>query len=112
MTDDARRELQRILADGLGALRPSLWLASLAYLTDVCAATADAEAAEALYPELAAYSGGNVMVGHLVACYGAADRYLGMSATALGDWDRAEAHFQSALALNTGLGARTWLAHT
>ena len=38
MTDDARRELHRILADGLDALRPSLWLASLAYLTDVCAA--------------------------------------------------------------------------
>ena len=112
MTDDARRELHGILADGLGGLRPSLWLASLAYLTDVCAATGDTGAAEALYPELAAYSGGNVMVGHLVACYGAADRYLGMTATALGEWDRAEAHFQSALALNTGLGARTWLAHT
>jgi DNA-binding CsgD family transcriptional regulator/tetratricopeptide (TPR) repeat protein len=112
MTDDARRELRRILADGLGALRPSLWLASLAYLTDVCAATGDAEVAAALYPELAAYSGGNVMIGHLVACYGAADRYLGMTAAALGEWDRAEAHFQSALALNTGLGARTWLAHT
>ena len=30
----------------------------------------------------------------------------------LGDWDRAERHFQAALALNTRLGARTWLAHT
>ena len=41
MADDARRELHRILADGLGGLRPSLWLASLAYLTDVCAATGE-----------------------------------------------------------------------
>jgi DNA-binding CsgD family transcriptional regulator/tetratricopeptide (TPR) repeat protein len=112
MVDDARRELRRILACGLGTMRPSLWLASLAYLTDVCAATGDAEGAQALYPELAAYAGGNVMVGHLVACYGAADRYLGMASATLGEWDRAEAHFQSALALNTGLGARTWLAHT
>lgn len=112
MADDARRELQRLVAEGLGGLRPALWLASLAYLTDVCATTGDADAAEALYQELAAYSGGNVMVGHLVACYGAADRYLGMTAATLGDWDRAEAHFQSALALNTRLGARTWLAHT
>jgi DNA-binding CsgD family transcriptional regulator len=59
-----------------------------------------------------AWAGGNVMVGHLVACYGAADRYLGVTATVLGEWDAAEAHFQSALALNERLGARTWLAHT
>lgn len=52
------------------------------------------------------------MVGHLVACYGAMDRYLGMTASVLRDWERAEAHFQAALALNTRLGARTWLAHT
>ena len=112
MVDDARRELRRILDDGLGALRPSLWLASLVYLADACAALGDAEAAEALYPELAAYSGSNVMIGHLVACYGAMDRYLGTTAAVLGDWERAEDHFHAALALNTRLGARTWLAHT
>jgi DNA-binding CsgD family transcriptional regulator/tetratricopeptide (TPR) repeat protein len=112
MEDDARRELRRILDKGLGSLRSSLWLASLVYLADTCAALGDAEAAEALYPELAAYSGGNVMIGHLVACYGAMDRYLGTTAAVLGDWERAEDHFHAALALNTRLGARTWLAHT
>jgi DNA-binding CsgD family transcriptional regulator len=112
MEDEARRRLRAILDDGLGALRPSLWIASLVYLADACAALGDEEAAEALYPELAAYAGTNVMVGHLVACYGSMDRYLGTTASVLGDWDRAEAHFQSALALNTRLGARTWLAHT
>ncbi len=65
-----------------------------------------------LYPELAGYTGSNVMIGHLVACYGAMDRYLGMTAAVLGDWERAEGHFHAALALNTRLGARTWLAHT
>ena len=30
------------------------------------------------------------MIGHVVACYGAADRYLGMLAATLGEWDRAE----------------------
>ncbi len=112
MEDDARRELHRILDDGLGSLRPSLWLGSLVYLADACAALGDEDAARVLYPELAAYSGGNVMIGHLVACYGAMDRYLGMTAAVLGDWDRAEEHFHAALALNTRLGARTWLAHT
>jgi DNA-binding CsgD family transcriptional regulator len=112
MEDDARRQLHQVLDDGLPALRRSLWLASLVYLAEVCAALGDAEGAEELYAELVPYAGGNVMVGHLVACYGAADRYLGMLASLLGDWDRAEAHFHSALALDTRLGARTWLAHT
>jgi DNA-binding CsgD family transcriptional regulator len=112
MEAEARAELRHILDGGLGSLRSSLWLASLVYLADACAALGDAEAAEALYPELVAYSGGNVMIGHLVACYGAMDRYLGMTAAVLGDWERAEDHFHAALALNTRLGARTWLAHT
>jgi len=112
MEDEARRELRRIIADGLGALRPSLWLASLVYLADTCAALGDVEGARVIYPELLAYAGSNVMVGHLVTCYGSMDRYLGTTATVLGDFDAAEAWFQSALALNTRLGARTWLAHT
>ena len=112
MEVEARGELRRVLANGIGALRPSLWLASLVYLADTCAALGDVEAAEAVYPELLAYAGSNVMVGHLVSCYGAMDRYLGTTATVLGDWEAAEAWFQSALALNTRLGARTWLAHT
>jgi DNA-binding CsgD family transcriptional regulator len=112
MEDEARGRLSAILDQGLGALRPSLWIASLVYLADACATLGDEEAAEALYPELAAYAGTNVMVGHLVACYGSMDRYLGTTASVLGDWERAEAHFQAALALNTRLGARTWLAHT
>ncbi len=112
MEDEARAGLHRILDTGLGALRPSLWLASLVYLADACAALEDTDTAAVLYPELAAYAGSNVMIGHLVACYGAMDRYLGMTAAVLGEWERAEEHFHAALALNTRLGARTWLAHT
>ena len=53
-----------------------------------------------------------MIIGHGVACYGAADRYLGMLATVLGDTDRAQRHFETALALNRRMGAFTWLAHT
>jgi DNA-binding CsgD family transcriptional regulator len=52
------------------------------------------------------------MIGHLVAYYGSADRYLGMLATTLGEWDLAESHFESALALNEQMQAATWIAHT
>ena len=52
------------------------------------------------------------MIGHLVACHGAADRYLGMLAATLGEWERAEEHFERAMELNRRMGAATWLAHT
>ena len=112
MEEDARRELARTMRDGLDPYRESLWLGSLAYLTDACAALGDEAAAVVLYPELEPFAGGNVIIGHLVACYGAADRFLGMLASTLGDAERAERHFERAMALERRMGAATWLAHT
>jgi hypothetical protein len=63
-------------------------------------------------PELEPYAGTILVVGYGVACYGAADRYLGMLATTLGDWEVAEARFDAAMDLNRRMGAPTWLAHT
>ena len=39
----------------------------------------------------------NVVIGHGVACYGAADRYLGLLAATLGEHDLAADHFEAAL---------------
>src|SRR5581483_9288976 len=111
MEAEARRELARVLADGLDPLRETLWLASLTYLTDACTALGDEALAALLYAELAPLSGSNVMIGHLVACYGAVDRYLGMLATTLGEWTRAEEHFECAIVLNRRMEAIAWLAH-
>jgi DNA-binding CsgD family transcriptional regulator len=112
MEDDARRELSRLVAEGLEPFRESLWLAALAYLTDAASALGDEAAAALLYPEFEPLTGTNVMIGHLVSCYGAADRYLGMLAATLGESDRAEEHFERAMGLNRRMGALTWLAHT
>jgi DNA-binding CsgD family transcriptional regulator/tetratricopeptide (TPR) repeat protein len=112
MEAEARRELARVAREGLDAYRTSIWLGSLTYLTDACAALGDDATAALVYPELEAFAGGNVMVGHLVVCYGAADRYLGMLAATLGEWERAEDHFERGLELNRRMRARTWLAHT
>jgi DNA-binding CsgD family transcriptional regulator len=112
MVREAGAELDRIRAEGLDRLRPSLWLASLTYLADVCAIIGDAAMAELVYAELLPHSGSSVMIGHAVACYGAADRYLGMLAAAFGDRDRAAAHFEAALARDRAAGAATWVAHT
>ncbi len=108
----ARQELEQVRTDGLGSLRESLWLASLTYLTDACSALGDEETAALIYPELEPLAGTHVMIGHLVSCYGAADRYLGMLAATLGEWARAERHFEHATALNRRTGMLTWLSHT
>ncbi len=112
MESEARRELARLAAEGIDGFRDSLWLATLVYLTDASAALGDEAMAAILYPELEPLSGGNVMIGHLVACYGAADRYLGMLAATLGDSEGAERHFEAALELNRRMEASTWVAHT
>lgn len=112
MEAEARHELSIVHADGLDALRESLWLASLAYLTDACTALGDEATAELIYPELEPLAGTNVMIGHLVGCYGSADRYLGMLAGVLGEPTRAAEHFDRALKSNRSMGAATWVAHT
>jgi DNA-binding CsgD family transcriptional regulator/tetratricopeptide (TPR) repeat protein len=112
MEAEARRELARLVDGGLEELRPSLWLASAVYLADACALVGDEAMAQILYAELEPLAGTNVQVGHLVACYGAADRYLGSLAATLGEWELAERHFDQALTLNRSIGARTWIAHT
>ena len=89
----------------------SLRVASLAYLTEVCAYLGDAERAAILYELLLPYDGRTVVVGGATACYGASGRYLGMLATIMSDWPTAERHFEGALELDARMGARPWLAH-
>jgi DNA-binding CsgD family transcriptional regulator/tetratricopeptide (TPR) repeat protein len=112
MEEQVRGELDRVQAEGLEPLREGLWLASLTYLADAAGAVAHEGVAALVYPALAPLSGTTVMIGHGVACYGAADRYLGMLAAMLGDVDGATRHFEAALHLNRQIGASTWLAHT
>ncbi|MGC2374408.1 MAG: AAA family ATPase [Solirubrobacteraceae bacterium] len=112
MEEQVRGELDRVQAEGLDPLREGLWLASLTYLADAAGAVAHQGVASLVYPLLAPLAGRNVMIGHGVACYGAADRYLGMLAATLGDTDDAASHFEAALYLNRQMGADTWLAHT
>jgi DNA-binding CsgD family transcriptional regulator len=112
MEKQVRGELDRVQAEGIEPLREGLWLASLTYLADAAGAVAHQGVAALVYPELAPLAGRNVMIGHGVGCYGAADRYLGMLASTLGDADAAAGHFEAALELNRRMGATTWLAHT
>jgi DNA-binding CsgD family transcriptional regulator len=112
MAEEARRELARVRSRGLDELRVGLWLAGLTYLADACGLVRDDALAAELYPALLPYAGGIVTIGHGVACYGAADRYLGVVADVAGDRELACEHLEAALAVDREMGAWTWLAHT
>ena len=112
MEEDARRELARVREEGLDEFRSTLWVASLTYLADACALVGDEALATQLYSELAPLSGRNVVIGNGVACYGAADRYLGRLAATVGEHELAIEHLEQALTVNRTTGATTWIAHT
>ena len=105
MEREARRELERLATAGLDAFRDSLWLAALAYLADACAALGDERMAALVYPEFEPLAGGNVMIGHLVACYGAADRYLGHARGDAGRGGAGRGALRAGLELNRRMGA-------
>jgi DNA-binding NarL/FixJ family response regulator len=110
---EAREAFERLASDDFAAIpRDALWVTCLVYLAEVCAFLRDAERAAILYHLLQPYRGRNVVVGRVVACYGAVDRYLGLLASTISDWTEAEQHFTAALALNMRLGTKPWLAHT
>jgi predicted ATPase len=92
--------------------RDSMWVTSLAYLTQACVYLGDADSAATLYELLLPYDGRAIVVGGATACYGAAARYLGMLATTMADWSAARRHFEGALTFDAQLGARPWLAHS
>ena len=109
----ARVQFDLLAADGFRTLvRDGVWVASVAYLAQVCAALGDADRAEVLYSLLLPYSGRNLLAGTSIACLGAADSLLGTLCATLKRWDAAERHFRAALALNERQGARPALAHT
>lgn len=112
METEARRELAQIIEVGVERTTMPLWLASLTYITDACTTLGDRAGAEFVYPQLEPFAGTTVMIGQGVACYGSVDRYLGMLAATLGEWERAEQSFEYAMGLNREMGASTWLAHT
>jgi tetratricopeptide (TPR) repeat protein len=107
---------QRILdemAEGDFALElDSKYSTTLSYLAEVATRLGDEARCERLYKLLLPYRDLTITAGVTTVCVGAADRYLGLLASALGDWEIAEAHFRDAIALEERMRAGPWLAHT
>jgi DNA-binding NarL/FixJ family response regulator len=111
--EDARREFELVARDDFaGVARDGVWMASTAYLAEVCSAIGDAAGAAPLYERLRPHAGRNLVAGTSIACVGAADMLLGMLAGTQRRWESAEHHFHAALAFNEQQGARPALAHT
>jgi DNA-binding CsgD family transcriptional regulator len=111
--DEARAEFEKLAAGDFSAIpRDGRWLYCIVYLSEVCAALADAARAATLYRLLSPYAGRNIVLGSGIACCGSADRYLGLLCATMARWPEAQRHFQQALAMNGRIGARVALAHT
>jgi DNA-binding CsgD family transcriptional regulator len=113
MLEEAHAELRLLVTPGLTRIpRDSLYLAALTYLADAVAIVGDRSAAATLYAALEPYRSTVVVVGHLIACYGAVDRYLGALAETAGRSRDAERHYVRAIEMDGQSAWPTWIAHS
>ena len=110
--DAARKAFDDLAAGGFAFPVDAKRSLTLSYLAEVCARLADAERAELLYDRLLPYRDLAIIAPAATVCCGSAGRFLGMLASALGEWVAAEQHFQAALDMDERLRAWPWLAHS
>ena len=109
--DAARRVLEAVVPDAVELPVENGRVCALAQLSEVAVYLGDRGRCERLLAELEPEAGLQVLFGfHLIL--GCASRWLGMLARALGRFDEAERHFEVALAADTRMGARPWVAVT
>ena len=107
---EARRELERLTADGLEGLpRDNTHLVMLALLADTAAELGDEQRSELLYGWLEPYSG-RWVVSPSAAVLWPVDRSLGRLACVLGRTEEAKAHLTAARAQAERAGSRPSLA--
>ena len=111
--DDARRHIEILaLDDFAGVSRNILWPNALALMSEACSVLEDRTRAEMLLELFRPYSGLLVVYAGGSHSSGAVDRYLGMLESILGRYADAEAHLDSAMALEDRAGAPPLLART
>jgi DNA-binding NarL/FixJ family response regulator len=109
----ARAEFERLAASDFGGIqRDAIWVASIAYVAEVCAWLDDAPRAAVLYELLLPYAERNIVFGAHSASFGAGARFLGQLAATLQRFDAAVGHFERALALDASSGGAPWLARS
>ena len=109
---EAQRALDDLTRDDCSALPfDQEWLYGMSLLAETSALLRDTDSAAILYELLVPWAALNA-ADWPEGIRGSLARYLGMLATTTTRWDQAQLHFEDALAMNTRMGARPWLAHT
>jgi tetratricopeptide (TPR) repeat protein len=111
-TDEARYRYEELAQANFGGLpRDSEWLFCLALIAELADHFHDQRRAALLYrllqpyPSVTALAAGEVSIGPVA-------RYLGIVATTTAEWDVAQGHFESAVAMSARTGGRPLLALT
>jgi DNA-binding SARP family transcriptional activator len=106
-TERAQRSFEISAEQGFTELPSDMWwLTSMALLSEGCAHLDDDVRAPQLYELLAPYAQRSVQVA-FAAHLGSVQRHLGLLATTMGSWTRAEEHFEAALRRHAGSCALT-----
>jgi class 3 adenylate cyclase len=79
-------------------------------VAETCARLGDSDRAAKLYELLEPYAEYNVVVGRAAASYGPTTRYLGLLSAAMGRWNDAERHFETAAQFSRRMGDRPYAA--
>jgi class 3 adenylate cyclase len=110
--NEARSIFEELAAGDFESLpRDMGWYSMLVLLSEVCCAIGDSARAAVLYRLLAPHEARNAIL-DIHVCYGSVAHYLGTLSVAMGELDRAQTHFESALRFNLKMGARPWVART
>jgi tetratricopeptide (TPR) repeat protein len=109
---EAREIFEALSRGDFGRLaRNDEWLFSMCLLAEVAEHIGDSGRAATLYELLLPFER-RTAVAAPEGCTGSIARNLGILAMAMGRWDAAERHFDDAVRMNEGMGARPWAAHT
>ena len=102
--EEALAEFEHLARDDFsGVRRDMFWFTAVCVLAETCALIRDTDRARVLYRMLLPYKDRDVQVTQAV-CWGSSERFLGLLAAAMSDWDAATAHFESAIAKNAASG--------
>jgi DNA-binding winged helix-turn-helix (wHTH) protein/tetratricopeptide (TPR) repeat protein len=111
--DEARRCFEALAAHEFADIpRDEHWLVTLTTLALACASLRDTRRAATLYEQLRPFAQRNVVHDLLRTYSGSVSLHLGLLAEAMGRLDAAARHLDDALAMNTRIGGRPFLART
>jgi hypothetical protein len=98
--EEGQAAFEELVEDDFAAVPQDMfWFTAMCVLGEACSHLGDADRARELHAQLLPYRDRMVQVTQ-AACFGSAERFLGLLAATFGDLDAASEHFEAALARN------------